>query len=168
MLGFLFGTACLIGLIKVVKGHHGRGGWRRAMLRRMFERLDTTPGQEKVILAAIDSLEQAFGKAREQVRASRGTVADSIRGEHFDAATVEAAFGKNSASLDELHKAVSDALRAVHEALRPEQRRGMADLLAYGPRAGYHGCGGGHSCGPHGRWAGGGYGGGYGGGAVHL
>ncbi|MHB8878656.1 MAG: Spy/CpxP family protein refolding chaperone [Myxococcaceae bacterium] len=175
MLGFLIGTACLIGLFKVVRGGGGwRRSWRSAMLRRVFEQLDTTPGQEKVIFAAIDSLEQAFARAGEQVRSSHGAAADSLRGEHFNEAAVGEAFAKNSAALDELQKAVTDALRNVHEALRPDQRRHMADLLSHWPRAA-HGCGGGwggfarsHGCGGEGwgrgsRWAGG-----YGGGAVHL
>jgi len=66
MFGFIVGAACLFGLVRVLRharhghfGHHGpfgrfRGGFGpRMMLRGLFERLDTTPGQEKVIAAAI-------------------------------------------------------------------------------------------------------------------
>ena len=51
MFGFLIGTLSLIGLIKVIRngrgwGGHGfrGGGAKRWMLRRLFQRLDTTPG----------------------------------------------------------------------------------------------------------------------------
>ncbi len=163
MLGFLFGSICLLALVKVVKGRHFHGSWRRTVMRRVFERLDTTPGQEKVLFAAAERLEQAFGKVRETVKASRSTVADSVRGERFDGASVNESFTQASAALDELKKEVVEALSSVHEALRPEQRRELADLLAYGPRAGYrHGCGGGWHHGPRARWAS------HGGGAVHL
>src|SRR4051795_13388010 len=99
MLGFIFGTVCLIGLVKVIK--HGRrwggGGWsggrygdgpRRWMLRRLFQRLDTTPGQEKVISEAFDELQEKFRGVREEMLKGRGVYAKPPRAEAFDTESV--------------------------------------------------------------------------------
>lgn len=161
MFGFLIGTLSLIGLIKVVRhgrgwGGHGRvGGPRRWMLRRLFERLDTTPGQEKVILEAAEQIEQNGRAVRETFMGSRSDFAAAMRGESFDTAAVNAAFDKQQATVDAFRKTILENMQKIHEALTPEQRNAAGELIAYGPRA-LHGGG----CGHHGRgrWHGGGYG----------
>ena len=80
--------------------HHGRSGrsWdtggphahgpegfgSRLFLRSLFERLDTTPGQEKVLARAIQEIRSALGDAKGDWRASRSRMADALRGETFD------------------------------------------------------------------------------------
>jgi Spy/CpxP family protein refolding chaperone len=162
MFGFLIGTLSLIGLIKVVRhgggwgGHGSRGGPRRWMLRRLFERLDTTPGQEKVILEAVDQVEQNGRAAKDAFFGGRVDIGRAMRGEHFDTAAVNEAFEKQQASLDAFKKTVLANMQKIHEALTPEQRQAAGDLIENGPRA-LHGGGCGH--GHHGgRWGGSGYG----------
>lgn len=147
MFGFLVGTLSLIGFIKVARwGRYGhRGGPRRWMMRRLFQHLDTTPGQEKVIAQATENAERVMDQAREQLLRSRGTYANAVRAETFDSAAVNAAFEAQQASVDEVKKAVREGLQAVHEALSAEQRKRLGDLLEFGPRS-LHGSGGcGHS-----------------------
>lgn len=154
MIGFLIGTACLIGLAKVLRcrrfahgggcgGCHGGRGWyvhgsmrpargwgfgRGALVRHLFERLDTTPGQEKAIVAALEQLQTAMQKLRP---ASKGfsDLASALRAESFDEGSaakfnVEAEQMFNSAK-----SAVIDALRKVHEVLDARQRGILADLI---------------------------------------
>jgi Spy/CpxP family protein refolding chaperone len=144
MFGFLIGTLSLIGLVKVSRwGRWGRGryGARRWMMRRLFQELDTTPGQEKVILEVADELEKKGSAAREAFFSVRSEFSRSVRGEHFDGAAVDASFEKQQAAVDELKAAAREGMRKIHEALNPEQRKRAADLLEYGPRAMGHGCG---------------------------
>jgi Spy/CpxP family protein refolding chaperone len=154
MFGFLVGTLSLIGLVKVVRhgrgwGRHG-GGPRRWMLRRLFQRLDTTPGQEKVILAAAETFETNGRAVRDAFFSTRADFARAMEAEHFDAAKVNEAFDKQQQAVDALKKSVLENLQKVHEALTPEQRRVAGELLQYGPRA-LHGRGG---CGGRGQWHG--------------
>src|SRR5688572_6975698 len=73
--------------------HHGRrrgrggfggfgGGFRgfgkRYFLRWLFERLDTTPGQEKVIKEAFDEIRAAGSEARSEWHKSRAQVANAM------------------------------------------------------------------------------------------
>lgn len=156
MFGFILGTACLIGLFWVVRGgrryggHCGRGGrrWRdeevhegrsgrwgfgrRAVMRWLFERLDTTPGQERVIRDAVDGfVDQAIG-ARREVESSRADVARAMRGEAFDAESMGEAFGKHDNSMSDLRKAAMESLAKVHEVLDDRQRARLAELIEAG------------------------------------
>lgn len=147
MFGFIIGTLSLIGLFKVARwGRYGhRGGARRWMMRRLFQQLDTTPGQEKVIFQATENAERVMWQAREQLFRARSEYAKAMRGEQFDSAAVNAAFEQQQAALDELKKAVREGMQSVHEALTPDQRNQLADLVEFGPRRMHGGhCGGGY------------------------
>lgn len=139
MFGFIVGTLSLIGLIKVARwgryGHGDRnaGGPRRWMMRRLFQHLDTTPGQEKVIASAAENAERVMYQAREQFFRARGAYGKAVRGETFDSATVNEAFDAQQASVDEVKKAVREGMQQIHEALGPEQRNRLGDLIEFGP-----------------------------------
>jgi len=161
MLGFIIGTLSLIGLIRVWKGGwhggygRGFGSPRRWMTRRLFEYLDTTPGQEKVLDQVLEDLEKKGWASRDQFHTARSAFARAVRGEHFDGAAVGEAFDAQQGSLDDLKKSLREGMAKVHEALSPEQRVRLAELIERGPRAMHHahGCGHGrHGYGRHDGW----------------
>ncbi len=134
------------------RGHHRHGPWggpgehgpsfgegrwmfRRMMLRRLFERLETTPGQEKVIVAAVDEAHEALHKSWGVLRDSRDEVARSISGEAFDESAMGNAFAKQDEAIAASRRAVMNALTKVHEALDAKQRAALADMIARGPGA---------------------------------
>lgn len=152
MFGFVFGTLCLIGLVRLVArgrwgrrygyyGHYGRwhghgyhrGFGPRGALNAVLARLDTAPGQEKVITQAVsDFIDQARAQGRE-VRDTRRAVAEALRGERLDEARLNEVFGRHDTALDNVRRAGVDALRRVHEALDERQRRILGDLIESGP-----------------------------------
>jgi len=158
MLGFIIGTVCLIGLIKVVRrgrrwGHHGYGGYgyggyegygprggygpgfggpRRWFLRSLFERLETTPGQEKVILAAIDELRENRKVVREEAHQTRADLARAVAQGLIDDGTLEETFARHDRELAKLRVAFVEALRKVTEVLDERQRKQVADMLQGG------------------------------------
>lgn len=204
MLGFIIGTVCLIGLIKVVRGrrygwarmhgygggggcgsygygggcgggsrhfggwgghhHHGhdhddRGGFWRGdgrdaheetrggfgpfggggfFLRGLFQRLDTTPGQEKVIKAAFEQIQKTMQEARAEWKDS-SEVSDLFRGETFDRTAAEGVSGKADASFAKVRVAMLEGLAQIHEVLDERQRGIVADFLAR--RGGFFGGG---------------------------
>jgi hypothetical protein len=148
MFGFVFGTLCLIGLVRLVArgrwgrrygyyGHwHGHGYHRgygpRGALNAVLARLDTAPGQEKVIAQAFsDFVDQARAQGRE-VRDTRRAVADALRGDRLDEARLNEVFGRHDAALDNVRRSGVDALRRVHEALDERQRKILGDLVESG------------------------------------
>ncbi len=140
MFGAVIGVLSLIGLWKLSHHHGGRWGRRNWMLRRVYQRLDTTPGQEKVIAAAFEKLREKGRAVRDAAEDARRATADATQAVHFDTDAVRAAFAKARAAVDDAETALIESLQSVHEALEPEQRRVAADML----RGRGHGhCGGG-------------------------
>lgn len=152
MFGFIVGTLCLIGLIKVVRGrggwrhgygHGGYSGMRHWMLRRLYQRLDTTAGQEKVIAEVFTDLEREAISLKDEARRSRGDLAWAMRAEAFDAAPLSESFKKQKAGVEAMHKAVLEGAQKIHEVLTPQQRLVASELIENGLHGGH--------CGGHGR-----------------
>jgi hypothetical protein len=126
-------------------------------MRHVFERLDTSPGQEKILVQAAEDVSQAAEKLRGLWGDTRSAWAQSLRGEAFDGATLREQDAKQDALIDELRKTIHASLAKVHEALDPRQRLELADLLERGwgysrhPRAHAFRAG---RCGWRGAWAG--------------
>lgn len=146
MFGFLFGAVCLGGLAALLfhrNHHYGRHGFGRGyggrfhrgrhFLHAAFERLDTTPGQEKAIVAALDEFRDSARAARGKVLASRGEVAAALREDEFQADRVRAVLSRSSEELVGLGDQGSETLGKIHEALDPEQRKRLARWVESGP-----------------------------------
>ncbi len=118
----------------------GWGGWggRSPILRMLFQRLDTTPGQEKVIVAAWEEVRAATRDARGEARASRTELAKALRSPAVDEVLFGEMFARHDAALETLRKAGIGALAKVHDALDEKQRARLADLIESGP-AGFRG-----------------------------
>ena len=159
MFGFLLGTACLIGLVSVIRrghryhqcggyghcggrGHHWRGGWGYRGFRplyMLFEELDASPGQEKVIRNAVDELmEDAHGFRRELYN-SRSELAAALRAEPFDRAAVDDLLARHQAKFGEFAGRAVTTLGTIHETLDERQRKSLADLIESGPGFGRFG-----------------------------
>jgi hypothetical protein len=121
-------------------GHRGWGGWGGhhgaaedrmgdGMLRMLFRRLDTTPGQEKVIAEAFGELKTAARGMREELFKTREGVGRAVTGDVFDGAVLDEGFARQKVQLEELQRATSDALRKMHEVLDERQRRELVGLL---------------------------------------
>jgi len=161
MLGFIIGTVSLIALVKVVRGgrfgwrgrHWGRMGWGREwMMRRLSYQLEATPAQERVIAQAAEQVEHAAMKFKDDLFGSRAEVAKAVRADHFDGEAFRAATDRQQAAFEAVRKALVEGLQMVHEALSPNQRQKLGDLIEYGPRHGHRwGYAGGGGCG--GRFA---------------
>ncbi len=147
MFGFLFGAACLLGFTAVARGHHGHhhhfgGGFRahgfrrgrgRWFLNHLLDRLDTTPGQEKVIREAIDTLTDEFYDARRDFRGSRAGMAEAIRASVLDRNAVEAIFDRHDQVIDRARGSALDAFARIHDTLDERQRKILADIVESGP-----------------------------------
>ena len=155
MFGFILGTVCLFALVGTLRHQYGyawgcgyggrnfsRGGppWaarhgrQRWFLRRIFEQLDTTPGQEKVIVKHVDSWMENVATGRRELTDVRRQVAQALRGEALDEASLQAALEKVDDLLAKSKLELTQALTEIHASLDSEQRRDLADLLSYGPR----------------------------------
>jgi Spy/CpxP family protein refolding chaperone len=150
MLGIAFGFFCLFALIAIVRRgryarRHGRGyGYGRWMLRGLFRRLNTGPGQEKVVLGEIETLRDTARGLRQELKATRADIAAIVREPVFDRAKVDALFRKQDELIGSLRTAIAGSVERVHEALDDRQKADLADLLERNFY--YHGGYGRHAC----------------------
>jgi Spy/CpxP family protein refolding chaperone len=119
---------------------HGPRGWRRHWggpgrsfwLRGLFYELDTTPGQEREIRAAVEDLQRTAYDARGGLGEVRAELARAMVGEVFD----EGAAGEASARVDamgsRMKEAMTATLKRVHAVLDPHQRKRLAEIFANG------------------------------------
>jgi len=159
MFGVFFGIVCLVGLFATLRhgrygyafggpfgfrrhGHYGHPPWaarfarekRRWFLRNLFERLDTTPGQEKVIMKGIDAISDQMETGRRELRDVRRQVAQALGGDVLDEAVLGSALERVEDLMAKTKLELTQALMEVHAALDGEQRRELAELIAEGPR----------------------------------
>jgi uncharacterized membrane protein len=126
------------------RGRHGRRGWRRgfgfrpgrAWLYWLFEHLDASPAQEKLIRQEADQLFEKARAFRTELFDSRATLAEAMRGEVFDSGTVADRLAGHDVALHALRLEAVAALGRIHESLDERQRERLADLLSTGRRPG--------------------------------
>jgi Spy/CpxP family protein refolding chaperone len=124
-------------------GHWGGPWWRGAgpgrsfWLRALFARLDTTPGQEREIRAAIEEFQRAAREARGGLAGARVDLARAIGAEQFDELAASEAGSRADATAAAIKDALTTALKRVHAVLDPKQRERLAELVEKGPRAGW-------------------------------
>jgi Spy/CpxP family protein refolding chaperone len=105
-------------------------------MRSILERLETTPGQEKVIVAAVDELRDNRALVREEAEQTRADLARVVSGGLVDDAALEETFARHDRLLAQLRVAFVESLRKATEALDERQRKQVADLLARSGRFG--------------------------------
>jgi hypothetical protein len=114
----------------------GRGGPRspggRWALRSLFERLETTPGQERVILAAFDELRDNRKALRDEAKQTRVDLAHAIGGGLIEDATLEEAYARHDRTLAQLRVGFTEVLKKVVEVLDEPQRKELASIVEGG------------------------------------
>jgi Spy/CpxP family protein refolding chaperone len=105
-------------------------------MRSLFERLETTPGQEKAIVQALDELRENRKLVRDEAEQTRTDLARVIAGGLVDDAALEETFARHDRLLAQLRVSFVEALKKATEALDERQRGQVAELLTRGGRFG--------------------------------
>lgn len=113
-------------------GRHGGFG-RRFFMRGVFDQLETTPAQEKVIFAAADEFRGEASKFRGELRKSRADVAAAFRKASFDEVLLGELYARQDTAIEGLRKAFVGLGARVHDALDEKQRSRLADIIESGP-----------------------------------
>jgi Spy/CpxP family protein refolding chaperone len=118
----------------------GGGGWRghrggiggSFWVRMLFARLDTTPGQEREIRAALEDLRDRAKDAKSGLFETREHLGKAVAGETFDDAAFEAVNARVDATSEKMKDALASALKRIHGVLDPKQRERLAELVSKG------------------------------------
>lgn len=159
MLGFFVGIASLIGLAALRRHHRGhghgcghgghgcghgdhggfggRGGpWRRRSLWMVFEHLDTTPGQEKLIREELSQLWAHRDSVSSAWRSAGEELAETLRQDTVDEDTVDQILARHQEGLADVRKQIARSLARIHDSLDQRQRERLAHFLG---RRGFRG-----------------------------
>ena len=114
-----------------------RGGGKRFFIRRLLDQIRATPAQERVVGAAIEEFRDEMKKATGgEARRSRQEIVEALRRPTFDGVMLGEQFARHDTVLEGARKAFVGLVAKVHDALDPEQRERLADLVDRGPRFG--------------------------------
>jgi len=116
----------------------GRGGGKRFFIRKMLEQIRATPAQERVVAAAVEEFRDELKKATGgEARRSRQEIVDALRRPTFDGVLLGEQFARHDTVIEGARKAFVGLVAKIHDALEPEQRERLADLVDRGPRLGW-------------------------------
>jgi Spy/CpxP family protein refolding chaperone len=166
MFGLIVGTLCLFALMATLRArryaHYGSLGYwrhgyayagcahhdaspyygghrdrRRLAMRWLFERLDTTPGQEKAIVKSLETCREHLASGRGELGDARKDLAQALGGDVLDQSALAAAVGRVDTLVERAGVEFSTALSEVHAALDGKQRKQLAELIAEFPTHGF-------------------------------
>jgi Spy/CpxP family protein refolding chaperone len=147
MFGFVIAGVSLAGLIFLAARRHRHGGYGAYWA---FRRLDTSPGQEKVIRTALSEAREVFRDFRKSNHGAKQELGPILEAEHLDERALESWLGARESSFQELKPRLMDIAKRIHDVLDPEQRRRVARWVtsSHGYHHHYHGhhYGGCHGC----------------------
>ena len=157
MLGFLIGSACLVGLVatrrrgscgvsasrcgslgdssRVVRcgrpgsGTFGRGGGMFGFLAS----LNLSRQQWKAARSATDDFRAEAAKHRAEVNASRDELGTLLKAATFDEGALGPMFARHDEVLGKLRPAFATLVAKVHATLEPGQRERLAEFVDLGP-----------------------------------
>jgi Spy/CpxP family protein refolding chaperone len=148
MSGWIIATVAVVALVATVKrrrfyARHGyphfvgfygpRRGFRgRGMLRGLFMELETTPGQENAIVAALEDAFERVRGLKGELTGTRRELAALLGSETLDRSALEALLARQRGNLDVASGEVVRLLERIHEVLDDTQRRELGALLAEG------------------------------------
>lgn len=115
-------------------GHEGHrhGPWgigRSRFLRRIFQKLDTTPGQEKVIREAINEFRESARAVRPVGSDLRSDLAGVMRQPELSDDAFASLDSKGDEAISRVRSAFRNALRKIHDVLDGAQREKLAEML---------------------------------------
>ena len=115
-------------------GYGCHGGMRRSRgarswLRSVFERMGTTPSQERVIMHALDELRSNRSALVEEATTTRSDLGSAISSGLVDDTTLEETFARHDRLLARLRVSFVEALKQINEVLDDGQRKQLADAL---------------------------------------
>ncbi len=124
-------------------GDHGFGGFRgfggrmrkRFVVRAILEHVRATPAQERAIGAAFEEFRDEMKRAGGgEGRRTRQEIVDALRRPTFDGVVLGEQFARHDTLLESARKAFVGLVAKIHDALEPEQRDRLAELIERGPR----------------------------------
>jgi len=137
MFGFVIAGVSLAGLVYLAARRRRYGGYGAYWA---FRRLDTSPGQEKVIRTAFSEARDLMREYRKNNRGAKEELGPILEAEQLDERAIDSWLDQRRRSLEELKPQLVAIAKKIHDVLDPEQRKKVAHFVAHsGHHHGHHG-----------------------------
>lgn len=127
MFGFFVAAISAAGLVFLARGGRGYYG-----MRHLFRRLDTSPGQEKVIRNALDEMRGVSTEMRERMRSARPELAELMRRGNLTPLELQSWIKARCDEINQVSPGAVEALSKIHEVLDDRQRSTLANWVERG------------------------------------
>jgi uncharacterized membrane protein len=108
---------------------------KRFVVRAILEHVRATPAQERAIGAAFEEFRDEIKRVGGgEGRRTRQEIVDALRRPTFDGVVLGEQFARHDTVLESARKAFVGLVAKIHDALEPEQRDRLAELIERGPR----------------------------------
>jgi len=145
-IAFLVGVLGIAGAAVAAGAHHGRAGFMKdriaARVSAALDEIKATPQQRQVVEQAENDIVNAFQAKAQGRKGAHQALLASFAADKFDAQALQTFADARSQDVKDLSSVIIPSLQKVHDALTPEQRAKLVQLVQehhHGPQGGFGG-----------------------------
>jgi Spy/CpxP family protein refolding chaperone len=145
-IAFLVGVLGIAGAAVAAGVHHGRAGFMKdridARIKAALDEIQATPQQRQVVEEAENDILKAVQAEAPARHGAHQALLTAFASDKFDADALQAFADARAEDVKELASVVIPSLQKVHDALSPEQRAKLVQLVQehhHGPQRGFGG-----------------------------
>jgi len=145
-IGLLLGVLAVAGAAIAAGMHHGRAGFMKdridARVHAALDEIQATPQQRQVVEQAENDILTAIQAKAQAHRGAHKALLTAFATDQFDAQALQAFADARAQDVKDVASVVIPSLQKVHDALTPEQRAKIVELVQqhhHGPQGGFGG-----------------------------
>jgi len=145
-IGLLVGVLGIAGAAVAAGMHHGRAGFMKdriaARVSAALDEIQATPQQRQVVEQAENDIVNAIQAKAQAHRGAHKALLTALAGDQFDAQALQTFADARAQDVKDIASVVIPSLQKVHDALTPEQRAKLVQLVQqhhHGPQGGFGG-----------------------------
>ena len=145
-IALLLGVLGIAGAAVAAGAHHGRAGFMKdridARVQSALDAIQATPQQRQVALQAENEIMNAIQAKAQAHRGAHQALLQALTADEFDAQALQTFADARAQDVKDLASVIIPSLQKVHDALTPEQRTKLVELVQqhhHGPQGGFGG-----------------------------
>ena len=145
-IAFLVGVLGIAGAAVAAGMHHGRAGFMKdriaARVSAALDEIKATPQQRQVVQQAENDIVNAIQAKAQARKGAHQALLTAFAGDTFDGQALQTFADARSQDVKDLSSVIIPSLQKVHDALTPEQRAKLVQLVQehhHGPQGGFGG-----------------------------
>ena len=147
-IGLLVGVLAVAGAAVAAGVHHGRAGFMKdrmdGRIKAAMDEIQATPQQRQVVEQAETEILNAVQAKAQAHKGAHKALLTAFAGDQFDAQALQTFADARAKDVQDIASVVIPSLQKIHDALTPEQRAKLVQLVqehhrGHGPQGGFGG-----------------------------